>query len=270
MRDEPKSSQQSPISQYEKLACIINALGDPDALKIFDKASTEFESGKTTIKKLRITPRKYYRNLKKLNEIDLINHSGNKCKLSPFGELLHRLLFKEIATYLLADQNVSDPLKNIGSRAELTIIDSYKDLVSVLIASIEKSKSEIFLATKYIDMTVIQSILIALERNIKIKTITSEKVDYSGFMKLLGGFAKSFRPNSLKFIIGGENNYRSGTVPLSFMMVDNEIAIFEIPEDEFKLGFVSTDKEIVNTLSRLFQEIWSKSKALHLPSRKFI
>ena len=267
MRNEPKSSNQSPISQYEKLACIINALSDPEALKIFDNAATEFESGKATIKKLRTTPRKYYRNLKKLNDTELIDNSGKKCKLSPFGVLLHKLLFNDVSTYLLADKKLVDPLNKIGTRTELTLIENYKDLIKVLVATIEKSKSEILLATKYLDMTVIQSIMFALQKDIKIKTITSEKVDYSGFINLLGNFVKSLRPNSLKFIIGGENNYRSGNVPLSFMIIDKEIAVFEIPDDDFKLGFVSTDKEIVTTLTRLFQETWDQSKALHLPGR---
>ena len=114
-------------------------------------------------------------------------------------------------------------------------------------------------------MTVIQSIIFALQRDIKIKTVTSEKVDLTGFIKLLGGFVKSFRPNTLKFIIGRENNYRSGDVPLSFMIIDDEIAVFEIPDNEFRLAFVSTDKEVVTILARLFREVWNKSSTLHVP-----
>jgi hypothetical protein len=72
----------------------------------------------------------------------------------------------------------------------------------LLIASIEKSKSKILLATKYLDVTVIQSIIYVLQRDIKIKTVTSEKVDYRGLIKLLGGFVRNFRPNTLKFISG--------------------------------------------------------------------
>ena len=145
-------------------------------------------------------------------------------------------------------------------------MDNYKDLISLLAATIEKSKSEILLATKYLDMIVVQSIVFALQRDIKIKTITSEKVDFSGFIKLLVGFVRSLRPNSLKFVIGRENNYRSGDVPLSFMIVDNEITVFEIPDKEFRLAFVSTDKEVVKILSRLFWEIWNQSKTFNMPS----
>ena len=233
-------------------------------MRIFDKAATGFESGKVALKELKMTPRRYYRNLRRLSEAELVVHFENRYKLTLLGEFMHKLLFNEASTFLLSDQNLSEPLKKIGGRTELRIIDNYKDLISLLVVAIDKSKSEIFLATKYLDMTVIQSIIFALQRDIKIKTVTSEKVDLTGFIKLLGGFVKSFRPNALKFIIGRENNYRSGDVPLSFIIIDDEIAVFEIPDNEFRLAFVSTDKEVVTILSRLFREIWNKSSTLHV------
>ena len=256
----------SSDSRYEKLASIINALGDPDTLRILDKAAAGFKSGKTTIRELKQTSRQYYRNLRKLNDAQLIEDFENRYKLTHLGEFIHKLLFNDASTYLLADQSLIEPLKKAGSTTELTIIENYKDLISLLVAAIEKSKSEILLATKYLDMVVVQSIVYALQRDIKIKTITSEKVDFSGFIKLLGGFVRSFRPSTLKFFIGGENNYRSGDVPLSFMIVDNEIAVFEIPDKDFRLAFVSTDKEVVKILCRLFRDIWNQSKTLHMPN----
>jgi hypothetical protein len=132
---------------------------------------------------------------------------------------------------------------------------------------IEKSNSEILLATKYLDVTVIQSIIFALQRDIKIKTVTSGKVDFTSFIKLLSGFVRNFRPNALKFVIGGEDNYRSGDVPLSFMIVDDEIAVFEIPDNEFRLAFVSADREVVSILARLFREIWNQANTLRIPPR---
>jgi hypothetical protein len=257
----------SPTSQLEKMASIIKVLSDPDTLRILDKAASGFESGKVTLKELKTTPRKYYRNLRRLNDAELIVHFENRYKLTLLGEFMYKLLFGDVSNYLLADQSLTEPLKKIGFRTELRIIENYRDLVNLLVATIEKSKSEILLATKYLDATVIQSIIFALQRDIKIKTITSEKVDFTGFIKLLSGFVRNFRPNALKFIVGGENNYRSGDVPLSFIIVDDEIAVFEIPDNEFRLAFVSSDKEVVIILARLFREIWSKSKTLHIPRR---
>jgi HKD family nuclease len=262
-----KSGNESSGSAFKKLASIINILGDPDTLRILNKAEKGFESRKATIKELDLTPRKYYRDLRKLNDAELIIHAENKYKLTPLGEFVHKFLFTDLSSFLVEDQNLSEPLKKIGCRAELRIIGNYKDLITVLVASIENAKSEILLVTKYLDMTVIQSIIFALQRDIKIRTITSEKTDFTGFIKLLGGFVKSFRPNALKFVIGGDNNYRSADVPLSFMIVDKEIAIFEIPDTEFRLAFFSTDKEVIKILCRLFLEIWNRSRVLHVPNR---
>lgn len=73
----------------------------------------------------------------------MVVHFENRYKLTPLGEFLHKLLFNDASTYLLADQSLSEPLKKIGSRTELRIVDNYKDLINVLVATIEESKSEI-------------------------------------------------------------------------------------------------------------------------------
>jgi hypothetical protein len=158
-----------------------------------------------------------------------------------------------------------EPLKKVGTKIEIRIINNYRDLTSLLAGSIEKSNSKILLATRYIDMIVIQSIIFALQRDIKVKTITNEKVDFSSFIKLVGGLIKNIRPNALKFV-AGQDNYRVGDVPFSFIIVDDEISIFEIPDKEFQLAFVSTDKEVAKSLSHLFWESWKESKALRIPS----
>jgi hypothetical protein len=257
----------SSDSGYEKLASIINVLGDPDALRILDKAAKGFESGKASIREFKLSPRKYYRKLGRLQDKGLVVHFENRYMLTSLGEFLHKLLFKDALAHLLANQSLLEPHQKIGSNIELRIVDNYRDLIRVLVAIIEKSQSEILLATKYLDITVVQSIIFALQRDVKIKTITSEKVDFSGFINLLSTFARSFRPNALKFVVGGENNYRSGDVPLSFIIVDDEIAVFEIPDKEFRFAFVSTDKEVVKILSRLFREIWNQSRKLRIPGR---
>ncbi len=263
---ETKLNTESSPSRYEKLASITNVLGDPDTLRILDEAAAGFESGKVTIKELKLTPRKYYRSLRKLNDVGLVVSFENRYKLTSLGEFLHKLLFNDASAYLLADQSLLETFTKIGHRSELTIVDDYKDLVSLLVATIEKSKSEILLATRYVDMVVVQSLVSALQRNVKIKSITSERVDFSSFIKLVGGFMRNIRPTSLKFFLGGENNYRSGDVPLSFIVIDGEITVFELPNSEFRTAFVSTDKETGKILSHLFWELWNRSQILPMPS----
>jgi hypothetical protein len=178
---------------------------------------------------------------------------------------MHKIIFNDASSYLFEDQALLEPLKKVGKKTELRIINNYRDLTSILAASIEKSNSEILLATRYIDMVVVQSIIFALQRNVKIKTITNEKVDFSAFIKLIGGFLKNIRPNALKLVVG-QDNYRVGDIPFSFIIVDDEITIFEIPDKEFQIAFVSTDKQVSKSLSHLFWETWKESKILRIPS----
>jgi hypothetical protein len=257
--------KETPNTSYEKLASIINTLDDSNTLRLFDQAVVGFESGKETIEMLKMTPRKYYRSLKKLNNSGLILFFENKYKLSELGEFMHQILFNEIATYLFGDQTLLEPLKKMGTKTEIRIINNYCDLTSLIATSIEKSKSEILLATRYLDMVVVQSIVFALQRNVKIKTITNEKIDFSAFIKLIGFFLKNIRPNPLKFV-AGRDNYRVGSIPFSFIIVDDEVTIFEIPDKEFQLAFVSSDKEVAKGLTNLFWETWKESKTLRIPN----
>ena len=250
---------------YDKLAETLDALGNAETLKILNQATKGFVSGKATIKELNLTPRKYYRNLKKLIDLEIVASQGNTYRLTPRGVYLHKTLINDVSTVLLANQTLMDPLKKLGSKGEVTIIDNYKDLVTLLTATVEKSKSEVLLATKYLDLVVVQSLIFALQRNVKLKTITSEKIDLAN-LKMLAGFVRNIRPVFLKFFLGGESNYRWGEVPMSFVVIDGEIAIFEIPNKEFKLAFVSADKEVAKPLTRLFMELWNQSQVLKMPS----
>jgi DNA-binding HxlR family transcriptional regulator len=252
--------------QYEKLVSILDVLSDADALKILEAAKKGFRSGKGIIKELNLTPRKYYRTLKELNQVGIVLSSGDEYRLTPLGELLHRMLLDDLVGVLQTNQDLLATMQNIGSKSEFIVIDDYKNLISFLVAAIEKSKSEILLATKYLDLAVIQSIVYALERNVKLKTITSTEVDFSAFIKLVGGFLRNIRPSLIKFSIGGDNNYRSGNVPLSFVVIDDKIALFEIPNKQFKMAFVSNNKNTVKHLSGLFLELWNQSQKLHVPS----
>jgi hypothetical protein len=67
-------------------------------------------------------------------------------------------------------------------------------------------------------------------------------------------------------LVVGQDNYRVGDIPFSFIIVDDEITIFEIPDKEFQIAFVSTDKQVSKSLSHLFWETWKESKILRIPS----
>jgi len=259
-------SKNSSGIQYEKLASILNVLGDADALRILNEAKNGFKSGKAKLKELNFTPRNYYRQLKKLNDFGIITSSQDKYTLTQLGQNLHKILLNDISTVLLSNQSFPYIMQEMGNKSELTVIDEYKKLINLLETAIDKSRIEILLATRYLDLGVIQSIVYALDRNVKLKTLTSEKIDFAAFIKLSGSLLRNIRPNLMRFSLSAGNNYRIGEVPLSFVVVDEEITIFEIPNNQFKMAFVSTDKKTVKLLSGYFTELWNQSSRLRFPT----
>ncbi len=259
-------NRQPHPSSFHRLSSLLHVLSDDCALGILNKAAVGLRSGKATIKDLNSTPRRYYRKLRELNEFGIVTSVGDEYKLTRLGAFLHKFLLNDISGLLLADQNLLLPTDKVGNICEITLINDYNKLTDFIIHAIDKSKSEILLATRYLDLAVIQRLIYALDRNVKVKTVTSSKVDFGDIVKLLGDAIFYVRPNMVKFL-SGKGNYKSGVVPFSLMVIDNEITVFEIPNKEFKSAFVCMDKQTVGMLSELFWEVWNNSQTLHvLPS----
>ena len=251
---------------YERIAFVLGVLRDVEALKIFNEASKGFKSGKETVKELKLTPRKYYRTLNELTQAGILEASGNTIKLTSMGKQLHSFLFCGFESILASNRSPFESLPEIGSSKLMVVINDYDKLIHFMVEAINKSKSEILLATRFVDLAVIQSLTFALERKIKLKTLNDTNLDYPTFFKLIVGTLRNFRPNISKFFVDAENSYRSVAVPLSFIIIDGELALFEIPNKQFKTAFVSMDKEVVGCLSAFFVELWNQSASLNVPN----
>jgi len=253
-----------PDRKYERLSSMLDALGNTTALKILNEAAEGFESGKEAITRLGTTHRRYYRYLKRLNELGIVAPSGKNYHLTPLGKQLHKLVFNDALNLVSLGPERLDPLQGIGEKSELTIIDNYSDLIKSMNAAIEQSKSEILLTTRYVDLSVTQSLIYALQRGVKLKSVSNEKLDLSSLFKLLSNIARGIRPNFIRLILD-KPDYKVGDVPMSFILIDGEISIFELPTKEFKIAFHTTDKRTVKLLSDLFRGIWNSSRKLRIP-----
>jgi DNA-binding transcriptional ArsR family regulator len=238
-------------------------LGDATALRILDEAAKGFSSGNDVIDRLSLTPRKYYRHLKRLREQGIIAYSGKHYDLTPIGRQLHRLILNHALSLLSTDPNLFDTLSKTSDICELRIIDDYNELVKLLNVSIEKSKHDVFLSTRYVELSVAQNLLYALQRGVKVKSLSNKRLDLRSLFKLLKIISRNMRHSSIPSFINN-SDYRVGDVPLSFIVIDNTIAVFEIPSDEFKMAFHTTDRQIVKILSDFFLGIWNKSNRLRL------
>jgi len=248
---------------YDALSSILGSLSDTAALKIFNEAAEGFSSGNEVISRLGLTTRKYYRYLQKLRDQGIIAYSGKEYYLTPFGKRLHKLMFNHVSSLLSTDPELLDSFQRVEGPCRLEIIDDYSELAKFLNSLIEKSKYEILLATRYVDLSIAQSLLYALQRGVKVRSVSNDKLNLSSLLALLKDMVRLIRPSSIPSFFNN-SDYRAGEVPLSFLIVDNEIAVFEIPTEEFKMSFCTSDKKIILLLSDLFRGLWNKSGKLQI------
>jgi DNA-binding transcriptional ArsR family regulator len=249
----------------ERVASILSALGDINSLKILNQAVKGFKSGKSTIKQLGISQRKYYRTLKSLTENNLVRAYADYYALTPLGRVTHRLLFNDLTGFLNVNPNTLNYLDETSKVQEIKIIDDYNALSRFLVNAIVRSKDQVLLATNFIDFSVIQSISVALERGIEVNTLNDPKLDYRSFFKLIEGVHREIRPGLAKFFVDADKHYRQTPVPVSFIIIDNETALFEVPSLQFKIAFASTDRQTIKVLTEYFWDLWQQSKSLNLP-----
>jgi DNA-binding transcriptional ArsR family regulator len=253
--------------RFEKEVSLFRILGNVAGLKIFYRAAEGIKSSGEIIKELGLTPRKYYRYFKRLRDLGIIapnEGGGSQYSLTDMGRLLHNLVFNELSSVLSASPKDLEFLKNIGEESRLTLITDYAGLVETMISLIERSRFQIFLATRYLDLSVTQSLIHAVERGVELRTVTSKDVKLLEFMKLVMGFVRRLRSDVLK-LYGKVDNYRIGNVSLSFVVVDREVVIFELPSEEFKLAFLSRNKVVVEGFYESFLELWNASSKFPSP-----
>jgi len=252
---------------FEELSGILNILGDYSSLKIYQAAAEGFISGKETINKLGLTSRKYYRNLKTLKDKGLITNSANKYELTFLGEKLYKVVFNDIYSLLTTKYEFLKEYSDIGESNQIKIIEKYDDLIKLMIKAIDDSKSKIFLVTRYFDLSVIGSLLNALNRGVILKTITNKRLDLSNLFKILTKIITNIRPNNIKTILKQPDN-KIADVMMSFIVIDDKLSIYELPTKDFTIAFNFTDEKAAKQLTNLFEEIWDSAEELHIDINK--
>ncbi len=263
--------------EYEKrLSLIFRILGSSAALRILSEAEKGFKSGRKIIKRLKLTPRKYYRYLRQMQNLGIIkcvvSSKSNEKKehtycLTPLGRNLYRLVFNDFPS-LLDEKGKESFLKDLDDHSRIVIIGDYETLVKTLSNLFDQAKSQILIATRYVDFSVSQSLVQAVQRGVELKSVTDKRLNLPQFLKLIGGLLRNIRPNLLKHYLTNRGDYRIGTVPISFSLIDKEIVVFEVPTKEFRIAFVSDDKEVLKVFYNIFWKIWKNSQEIDLTPLK--
>ncbi len=245
-----------PQADYEKISSIFHALKDSATLRLFNESSQGFRSGKETIKKIQLTPRKYYSCLKELTDLELIESYGKSYSLSPVGKILHRIVFDDILPFVSPEVKLPDALSILRLRNELSTIDNYGDTARLIINSVDQAKTGINLATRFVDLAIMQSVLSAANRGVRLKILTDPSIDSTNLFKLLAASMKSTRSRIDQPALDPKD-LRTREIRVPFIIVDDRTAVFEFPSREFRMAFLTTESRPVRMLSEYFQELWN-------------
>jgi len=267
-----------------------------DTLRLFLHARKGIKNSKKVMEELNLTPKRYYTRLKELTKIGILEKNDGIYRYTPLGKILYQLGYyflnilqnKNYLTLLenLLKLNLSEierekifevfsdrfigltlVLRSWDKDTKIEKIYNFNDLVEKLVNDIESSKDSIFLASRYLDLKVIEACIRAIKRGIKFMGITSgenfKKLrDLSIFItpKLLKILLKILSQNTIIELV------REIDVPYSFCIIDHKYCYFEFPQikNEFTIAFRIIDEDIGKKFENLFFDLWNKGSRIKL------
>jgi hypothetical protein len=140
-------------------------------------------------------------------------------------------------------------------------------MIESITKEIQTSKKQILLSSKYLDFTVVNSMMIAEERGVKIYGILDKSKDFSNIILFIKKFSDIIRSSDriINMLRSPNTMIKKGDLPYSFAVIDGETTFFEIPlygSDEFFTAFKVKDDIISDRLATMFWRIWEKSSPL--------
>jgi len=273
---------------------ILDFLANEDALKIFSAAKDGIVSSTKAIEELGVTEKRYYTRLRELLKAGLIEKTEGMYRYTAFGKLLFEILFKrlryvlanrdrlelldklvsstaissaevdEIAAVILDKRGVIGFTDLLGAFRPVEVVGTYEELKSALIRLIEKAEREIYMATRYTDSSVTETVLRVYGRGVKMFFLDGDKMNLSRKMQMLGVLIS--KPKMVKnlhdFLSSPNVAVKYVDLPSSFLVVDEKYAGIEIMNpitNTFLLGLIFQSKTICVRLIEIFKALWEKA-----------
>jgi len=273
---------------------LFNIFSNQDTLKIFLYAEDGIESSKRAMKELRLTPKRYYSRLGELVKMGILEKDGKIYRYTPLGQALYQLGYyfydilknKDKLRFIgeVITSNVLKPyeikkvmdivsedsegleivLKSLINRDRIEIvekIDDYEELVNKLVSDIDSAQKSVYLASRYLDLRVVEASCKAQKRGIDMKGLLSKELLFNkiNLIKFL------LFPTILKLVfeIFSTNDHlvREYDIPYSFCIIDELICYFELPsiDGDFSIAFRVIDKKLARKFNKIFFNLWDKS-----------
>ena len=281
------------MRSFADMAKIMNALGNEDAFAIFLYSKDSICSSKDAIRTLGLTQKRFYTRLKDLLDNKLIEKIDGEYKHTALGSVvfnmglsLENLLqnreklevldtirksssispenTKQILDALKIDIPFASGAEIGGASPNILVVETYERLVEEIIKEIDQSTRSVLFASKYTDEKVVESTILALQRNVNVNLLV-EKLSVSQGVQVL---RMLLSPKSISTFGNFVKEYshiikQTSKLSYSFVIIDEKIAIIEIPhptQHQFHLGFIFENPPICSKLVKIFKSMWENSE----------
>ena len=275
---------------------ILSAVSGMDALKIFYVAKDGIESSTEIIRKLELTQKRYYTNLKRLIDAGLIEKEDGRYTHTTLGKIFYSLIevlrnavehedklslidrilkvknlsaeeAEEIIRVILKDVELmpSGYLTNIFGSTK--VIDKWEKTIQEAIWQINKSKKEILFACKHYDIRLMEACLAAAQRRVKVYYLLDKELKISrlsqSFLNFL--FTGNGMPKDLSNILRSSLfEIKYANLPHSFLIIDEEYSLIEVLtpiNGKYSFVLVFHNKKLSKNLSGTFNELWKNGES---------
>ncbi|RLC71341.1 MAG: hypothetical protein DRI26_05335 [Chloroflexi bacterium] len=273
---------------------LFNVFSSEDAVRIFLYAEKGISSSTQAIKDLGLTQKRYYSRLKGLIDIGLIEKVEGVYRYTAFGKVVHKL-----GIYLIGVLNNIDRIKLLDNltkterlsssekdriveiisdetgelRAllssvldkrqlgELRHLETFEKLVEKVVKEMETAQRSVLIATKYLDVRVMEASLRTIERGVMLRCLFSKDQLSSKLSKLKLMLSPKIMISLLAFLESSPDlneTLREVDLPFSFVIIDDYKCFFEFPSigGEFAIAFYLTNKDTSRKFSQLFNKLW--------------
>ncbi len=278
---------------FVELKELFSAAASIDAIKIFYAAKDGIKSSTQAIRDLDLTQKKYYTHLKRLIDAGLVERADGAYRHTTLGkigfklseaftnaisqkdrlDLIDRLTkaknitideTEEIMRAILKDTNIVPGERITDILGPVRMADTWEKVVEDVIEYMDRAEKNVYIATQYFDMRVVEAVVRACERGIKMYFLTNEK---ENIIERLHVVLRSLliNPKSFKSLFSLLNspdiNIRYRDFPYTFIIIDEKVAMVEVPKPysrTFSLGFFFHNERICKKLIESFNVLWEK------------
>ena len=269
-----------------KLAEILRALGDEDAINILRFAKKGFEGTTDVHKRLGLSAKRYYYRLRKFIDAGIIVKTENRYELTSLGVMFCDYLQKN---FLWAIENmdqlrVLDTLKRSKTIDDETlekvagildtkpdsvhIIQTYEKLVDTTAHLTETAKEKLCLASRFSEIKCIEATCEAAMRGIQMRFLSADTGEL-GRLKTVGVVLTHPRwiKQIYRILHSDQCSFRYGTVPFSFMVVDDRVCCFEVinpvpghTSEFFTAVVLDNNENLCKKLTKSFDHLWQAAE----------